>query len=275
MKKFQDLTFSDHYMFEKVLQNKDICKQLLERLLKIQIEKLEFPELEKEISPYYETRGVRLDVYIKDSNQVFDIELQNYSDLNLPLRTRYYQSMLDIDNLIKGQHYSELPASFILFICTFDPFKQELPIYTFVSKCLESSCLTLEDKATKKFFNAKAYNKEEDVEIKAFLEYICKKEPVDAFTKEIHSLVHKIKLQEQNKKEYETMNIHDQDTFYRGKKEGIQEGIQQGIQEKAIETARKLLAMGLTFKQVAEGTGLPLETVEEIAKHITTPQQSC
>ena len=55
MKKFQDLTFSDHYMFEKVLQNKDICKQLLERLLKIKIEKLEFPELEKEIR----TRGVR------------------------------------------------------------------------------------------------------------------------------------------------------------------------------------------------------------------------
>ena len=75
------------------------------------------------------------------------------------------------------------------------------------------------------------------------------------------------------------MNIHDQDTFYRGKKEGIQEGIQQGIQqglqqglqqgiqEKAIETAKKLLAMGLTFKQVAEGTELPLETVEEIAKN--------
>ena len=82
---------------------------------------------------------------------------------------------------------------------------------------------------------------------------------MDAFTKEIHSLVHKIKLQERNKKEYETMNIHDQDTFYRGKKEGIQ--------EKAIETARKLLAMGLTFKQVAEGTGLPLETVEELAKN--------
>ena len=71
------------------------------------------------------------------------------------------------------------------------------------------------------------------------------------------------------------MNIHDQDTFYRGKKEGIQEGIQQGIQEKAIETAKKFLAMGLTFKQVAEGTGLPLETVEKIAKDITATLQSC
>jgi hypothetical protein len=47
MKKFQDLTFADHYMFEKVLQNKDICKELLERLLKIQIARLEYPEIEK------------------------------------------------------------------------------------------------------------------------------------------------------------------------------------------------------------------------------------
>ena len=66
MKKFEELTFSDHYMFEKVLQNKDICKELLERLLKIKIERLEYPEIEKTISPYYETRGVRLDVYVKD-----------------------------------------------------------------------------------------------------------------------------------------------------------------------------------------------------------------
>ena len=130
MKKFEELTFSDHYMFEKVLQNKDICKELLERLLKIQIERLEYPEIEKTISPYYETRGVRLDVYVKDSDKVFDIELQNFTDL-LGLRTRYYQSMIDADNLIKGEHYSDLPQSFIIFICTQDPFKQDLPIYTF------------------------------------------------------------------------------------------------------------------------------------------------
>ena len=122
-------------------------------------------------------------------------------------------------------------------------------------------------------------NKEEDVEIKAFLEYICKQEPVDAFTKEIHSLVHKIKLQEQNKKEYETMNIHDQDTFYRGKKEGIQEGIQQGIQQgiqdTKIETARKLLNENIPTEQVVKWVDLPLETVEEIAKSKASTQTTC
>ena len=98
---------------------------------------------------------------------------------------------------------------------------------------------------------------------------------MDAFTKEIHSLVHKIKLQEQNKKEYETMNIHDQDTFYRGKKEGIQEGIQQGIQDTKIETARKLLNENIPTEQVVKWVDLPLETVEEIAKDITATQKNC
>ena len=70
MKKFDDLTFSDHYMFEKVLQNKEICKEILERLLKINITHIEYPEIEKEISPYYETKGVRLDVYVKDKDEV-------------------------------------------------------------------------------------------------------------------------------------------------------------------------------------------------------------
>ena len=89
-KKFEDLTFSDHYMFEKVLQNEEICKELLERLLKIKIDYLVYPEIEKTISPYYETKGVRLDVYVKDSDKVFDIELQNALDMDFPFRTRYY-----------------------------------------------------------------------------------------------------------------------------------------------------------------------------------------
>ena len=63
------------------------------------------------------------------------------------------------------------------------------------------------------------------------------------------------------------MNIHDQDTFYRGKKEGFQEGIQQGIQDTKIETARKLLDMGETPEKTMIVTGLPLETVEELAKN--------
>ena len=49
-------------------------------------------------------------------------------------------------------------------------------------------------------------------------------------------------------------------------REGLAEGIEQGAEQKAIETANKLMSMGLTIEQVAEGTGLPLEKVQELAK---------
>ena len=260
MKKFEDLTFSDHYMFEKVLQNAEICKELLERLLHIQIARLEYPEVEKTISPYYETKGVRLDVYIKDSNKIFDIELQNETDCSLGLRTRYYQSMLDTDNLLKGQHYSELPDSYIIFICKNDPFQLELPIYTFQNRCTEDTNLFLNDNAIKKVFNAQAYNKENNVAIKSFLQYINNNKSVDDFTQRLDSFVHKIKQEEVNRKEYQSMNIHDQDTFLRGKNEGIS----QGSQQKAVETARNLLKMSLSILDISKATGLSEDVVSKL-----------
>ena len=75
--------------------------------------------------------------------------------------------------------------------------------------------------ASSTFFNANAYAKENDIEIKSFLEYIYNNKPVDDFTDRIESFVHKIKQQEFNRKEYSTVNIHDQDTFRRGKLEAF------------------------------------------------------
>ena len=125
-------------------------------------------------------------------------------------------------------------------------------------------------------------NKEEDVEIKAFLEYICKQEPVDNFTDKISTIIDNIKQQETNKREYESMNIHDQDTFRRGKQEGLQEGLEQGVRqgiqqgiqqgshETKIETARKLLLKNVDIAIISDCTGLSLETIEQIEKEITS-----
>jgi predicted transposase YdaD len=52
------------------------------------------------------------------------------------------------------------------------------------------------------------------------------------------------------------MNIHDQDTFRRGKKEGAE--------QKAIETAKKLLEIGMPIEQVANITVLSEEVVKSL-----------
>ena len=125
-KTIDELTFTDDGMFQAVLHNPEICAELVERLLHVRVNHVEYPELEKEIAPYYTTKGVRLDVYLKDENKIIDIEVQNYPQDALGKRTRYYQSMIDMDSLMKGEDYSKLKESYVLFICKKDPFLPSL-----------------------------------------------------------------------------------------------------------------------------------------------------
>ena len=88
------------------------------------------------------------------------------------------------------------------------------------------------------------------------MEYIYNNKPVDDFTDRINNLVTTIKQQEFNRKEYSTVNIHDQDTFRRGK--------QQGELQAKIQTAKNALSMKLSVEQIISLTGLPQETIEQI-----------
>ena len=116
-------------------------------------------------------------------------------------------------------------------------------------------------------YNSTAYNNEKDMEISAFLEYICNQKTVDDFTSKIDSFVQNIKQQEVNRKEFKNMNLHDRDNFRRGKKEGIIEGISQGAHEKAIETAKNLLTMNISIENIAKATGLSVDIVKTISNN--------
>ena len=131
----------------------------------MKIGKIEYPSLQKSISPFYESKGIRLDVYTADESHVFDIEIQTSIPPDLGKRTRYYQSMMDCDNLLKGQNYNDLKESYVIFICLSDPFKLGLPVYTFRNICEENPSAELNDKSYKVFYNASAYEKETDKEL--------------------------------------------------------------------------------------------------------------
>ena len=274
MKPIEELTFTDDYMFGYVMRNEEICKGLLERLLKIKIERLEYPELQKSITPHYENKGVRLDVYVQDSNRVFDVEVQNILDDDLPTRTRYYQSMMDIDLLLKGKNYSELKESYVIFVCKDDFFGENLPCYSFSNLCHEKLNLELGDKTHKIIFNASAFLKEKDIERKSLLEYIKDKKSTSDFTKMIDLLVEKTKENQTFRGDYMAWGLAEQDAEKRGYNAGVADGISQGIslgisqgaEQKAIETAKNLLAMNLRLDSIAKATGLSLETVQKLAE---------
>jgi predicted transposase/invertase (TIGR01784 family) len=270
IKPIEELTFTDDFMFGYILRDPEICKTLLETLLEIQIDRLEYPELQKSISTFYESKGVRLDVYVKNSNRVFDIEIQNDFQIALPRRTRYYQSMIDMDDLLKGADYSELKESFIIFVCQFDPFKADLPCYTFKNLCLEDNNINLKDGTTKIIFNSTAYEKENNLEISAFLKYIKTKVPTNNFTDRLHRLVEEHKINNKFRNEYFAMNLHDRDitrkAFAEGEALGVEKGISQGAEQNKIQTAKKMITMGLTLEQIAQATDLSFEKVQQLAE---------
>ena len=59
---------------------------------------------------------------------------------------------MDVDNLLRGQSYAELKESYVIFICTQDPFGVGLPVYTFRSVCSEDGSILLDDKSVKVFY---------------------------------------------------------------------------------------------------------------------------
>ena len=264
-KPFDELTFADDGMFQTVMKDPQISAELVERLLGVRVKQVKYPELEKAIEPYYTSHGVRLDVYLKDENKVIDVELQSYPQKALGKRMRYYQSMVDCDSLMKGQPYTKLKESYILFICKFDPFRDDnkrgydMPRYTFKNICAENNCVNLDDKCLKVVYNAKAYESVQDEKVRALLRFIQTDEPgEDDLSKRLSEFVEKAKKNEKFRKEYADMNLHDFDI--------MTEAAEEATLQKAVETARNMFNEGIAPEVIARCVGLPLEQVLDLQK---------
>ena len=96
-----------------------------------------------------------MDVYVQepDGQRVFDIEIQSVITKEEALRARYNQGMLDLDNLLKGRDYIELPETYIFFLCMKDPFRLNLPIYEPHSYIDPNNQHPYDDKTKKIFYN--------------------------------------------------------------------------------------------------------------------------
>ena len=83
-------------------------------------------------------RGVRLDAYLDDGKTIYNIEMQTAEYGALPQRARLYQAHIDINQLERGQNFDELRPSYVIFICTFDPFGKSRYQYSFRNVCRET-----------------------------------------------------------------------------------------------------------------------------------------
>ena len=88
---WKKLTLADDFIFSRIMQNTEICKEVLELLLKIKISNIKFPVAQKVIQTLKASKGVRMDVYVQeaDGQRVFDIEIHQGRSLTSPLLPRH------------------------------------------------------------------------------------------------------------------------------------------------------------------------------------------
>ena len=186
------------------------------------------------------------------------------------------QGVMDISELEKGELFSNMKESYIIFICMFDPFGADMPIYTVKQTFEENDKLVFDDKTHKIFYNVKAFEKlSNDIETKAFLEYLCKKQSTSKFTESLNRAVYRNRDNQLWRNDYMTLAYN----MYRAAeaaakaaaearekalKEGREEGISMGITQAKLETAKKLIDLGLPQDQIALVTGLSVEEIEKL-----------
>ncbi|MCR4989986.1 MAG: Rpn family recombination-promoting nuclease/putative transposase [Lachnospiraceae bacterium] len=195
LKKFEELMFRDDFMFGKVMEDSQLCREVLECLLHRTIGNLHELETQKEFRYTSEGKLIRLDVYNKDSNKaIYDTEMQNLNNKSiewhqLPKRSRFYQGAIDIDYMNKGNSYKSLPECNILFLCTFDPFKKGYSQYTFHERCDENTQVLLEDGTSKIFYNCLYDGNDISDDLRILYEYINTGKPDNDLTKRIDKAV--------------------------------------------------------------------------------------
>lgn len=268
LKTWENLDITDDFLFGKVMRNPEICKRMIEAILDIKIDRIEYPEEQKVIDMTADSKSVRLDVYVKDTKDViYNIEMQPVKRDNLPKRSRYYQGMIDLNLIEKGDSYKNLNQSYVIFICCFDLFGRNRCKYTFENRCIEEPDIPLEDGTVKIFLNSKGDLSGLNATLRAFLSYINNGTlSENTFITLLDNEVKKARENLEWRREYMTLFMRDQENQELGRAEGRTEGRLLNN----IALVRKKLAKNLSVEAIADILEENIGTIEQIANLVHT-----
>ena len=284
-KQWESLTFTDDFIFSRVMHDENICRQVVELILGVRIGKIVYLSAQDEHKTDPDSMRIIMDVFLRDDNRIITVEMQTGRKKELPKRSRYYQSVADVSTTPTGAKYRNLPDNILIFICIFDPFDKDLPRYTFQYTCDEDPELKLQDGSLRIFLNATATELSDlDQKLQAFYHYLQEGVVESELARTISESITTLKNDSLERRHYMTWAVKMADARYDGYDEGYEKGIsvglttgreegisiglatgrEEGAYQKALETARSFLAMGLEPEQVAQGTGLSLEAVRQL-----------
>ncbi len=263
---YENLTIKDDFIFGKVMENKENCVEMIERLTGNKLSDNISINNQKAVKIAVDGKGVRYDVYVEDDARVmYDAEMQQGKNKsNLPKRSRFYQGLMDLGYLETGDEYVELADSYVIFICTFDPFDEGLCCYEFENHCdgYEGiGDIHLGDGRKILIYNTKGTVVNVSSEVHRFLSYIENGEMSDEYTKKLQNSVAMARHNRKWRVEYMKTFVHDIDV----RREGIEIGKELGVSLGKVFAYHE---MGCNIEDIADKAGMTVAEVEEILSDI-------
>ena len=228
------LTLMDDLFMQVVLEEQACTEYILQIILDNASLKLKEQRLQKRL-PNLLGRALVLDCLCTDEKGLlYNIEVQNSSAGATPKRARYHAALMDTNTLKKGEKFSKLPESYVIFITDKDVLGEGEQLYQ-IERVIRKSGSLFRDGSHIFYFNTA---RQGDNALGKLA-----KDFKEANPKEIQSevLSHRVALLKEGKLDREgekKMNV----LLEKYRKKAVEEGMEKGM-EKGFEQGKNHLAL--------------------------------
>ena len=232
------LTLMDDLFMQVVLEEQTCTEYILQTILDKSSLKLMEQRLQKRL-PNLHGRALVLDcLCTDDKGLLYNIEVQNSSAGATPKRARYHAALMDTHTLKKGEKFSKLPESYVIFITDKDVLGEGEQLYQ-IERVIRKSGNLFKDGSHILYFNTA---RQDDNALGKLA-----KDFKEANPKEIQSevLSHRVASLKEGKLDREgekKMNVLLEKYRKKAVEEGIEKGMEKGM-EKGFEQGKNHLAL--------------------------------
>ena len=235
------LTLMDDLFMQVVLEEQACTEYILQTILGKSSLKLKEQRLQKRL-PNLHGRALVLDCLCTDEKGLlYNIEVQNSSAGAIPKRARYHAALMDTHTLKKGEKFSKLPESYVIFITDKDVLGEGEQLYQ-IERVIRKSGSLFQDGSHILYFNTA---RQDDNVLGKLAKDFKEANPKEIQSEVLSHRVASIKEGKLDREGEKKMNVLLEKYRKKAVEEGIEKGLAQGIQQGLEQGLEQGLQQGL------------------------------
>ena len=235
------LTLMDDLFMQVVLEEQACTEYILQTILGKSSLKLKEQRLQKRL-PNLHGRSLVLDCLCTDEKGLlYNIEVQNSSAGAIPKRARYHAALMDTHTLKKGEKFSKLPESYVIFITDKDVLGEGEQLYQ-IERVIRKSGNLFKDGSHILYFNTA---RQDDNALGKLAKDFKEANPKEIKSKVLSHRVASLKEGKLDREGEKKMNVLLEKYRKKAVEEGIEKGLAQGMQQGLEKGLEQGLQQGL------------------------------